>query len=161
MRVVLAALAVKVVLAVATRAGRLARAVLRAKSSSGLPTPPNSVPSTEKWRPLTLSCDSTAARNWAAISPSTSQSRFLVKVVASHTGFLDAEPDKPAEQQVVVDPLDQLPLRADRIERLQQQCAHQPLRRDGLPADRRIELGELARQQFERRIGTSRITRSG
>src|SRR5438874_5991916 len=28
--------------------------------------------------------------------------------------ILDAEPDKPAKQQVVVDPLDQLPLRADR-----------------------------------------------
>ncbi len=33
---------------------------------------------------------------------------------------LDAETDKPAEQQIAVDPLDQLPFRADRIERLQQ-----------------------------------------
>jgi hypothetical protein len=36
---------------------------------------------------------------------------------------------------------------------LQQQGVHQPLRRDRLPADRRVQLGELARQQFERRIG--------
>ncbi len=66
--------------------------------------------------------------------------------------ILDAEPDKPAKQQIIVDPFDQLPFRADRIERLQQQRAHQPLRRDRLPAERRIELFELARQRFERRI---------
>jgi hypothetical protein len=40
----------------------------------------------------------------------------------------------------MVDPFDQLPLRADRIERLQQQRAQQPLRRDRLAAERRIEL---------------------
>jgi len=28
---------------------------------------------------------------------------------------LDAERDKPAKQQIIVDPLDQLPLRADRL----------------------------------------------
>jgi hypothetical protein len=50
--------------------------------------------------------------------------------------ILDTEPDKPAKQQVVVDPLDQLPLRADRIERLQQQRSHQPFRPDRLVADR-------------------------
>ena len=66
---------------------------------------------------------------------------------------LDAEPNKPAEQQIGIDPLDQLPLRTDRIERLQQQRAHQPLRRDRLAANRRIELLELARQRFERGIG--------
>ncbi len=66
---------------------------------------------------------------------------------------LDPEPDKPAKQQVVINPLDQLPFRADRVERLQQQRAHQPLRRDRLPAERRIELGELAGQRFERGIG--------
>jgi hypothetical protein len=66
---------------------------------------------------------------------------------------LDAQPDKPAEQQIMVDPLDQLPLRADRIERLQQQGAQQPLRRDRLAAERRIELLKLARQRFERGIG--------
>ena len=65
---------------------------------------------------------------------------------------LDAEPDKPAEQQVSVDPFDQLPLRADRIECLQQRCAQRPLRRDRFAADRRIELLKLARQRFERGI---------
>jgi hypothetical protein len=82
---------------------------------------------------LTLSCDSTAARNWAAISPSSRHIALQQPVAVFGEGrgipyrVLDAEPDKPAKQQVVVDPLDQLPLRADRIERLQQQCAHQPL----------------------------------
>ena len=53
----------------------------------------------------------------------------------------------------MVDPLDQLPLRADRIKRLQQQRAHQSLRRDRLAAERRIELFEFPGQRFERRIG--------
>jgi len=46
-----------------------------------------------------------------------------VAVLAERRGvphrILDAEPDKPAKQQVGVDPLDQLALRADRIECLQ------------------------------------------
>ena len=53
----------------------------------------------------------------------------------------------------MVDPLDQLPLRADRVKRLQQQRAQQSLRRDRLAAERRIELLELAGQRFQRRIG--------
>ena len=97
MRVILAALTVEVALAPRLRRGRLLR-----PGAGGSPEPSfgrklfrlahasNSVPSTEKCsldnNPLTLSCDSTAARNWAAISPSSSRSRFLVKVVASHTG---------------------------------------------------------------------------
>jgi hypothetical protein len=50
-----------------------------------------------------------------------------------------AEPDKPPEQQVEVDPFDQLALRTDRVERLQQQCSQQPLRRDQIPPHRRIQ----------------------
>ena len=53
----------------------------------------------------------------------------------------------------MVDPLNQLPFRADRIERLQQQRAQQPLRRHRLAAERRIEFLELAGQRFERGIG--------
>jgi hypothetical protein len=66
---------------------------------------------------------------------------------------LDAETDKPAEQQVGVDPLDQLPLRAKRMERLQQQGAQQPLGRDRLAADRRIQRGKIARQRLQGRVG--------
>jgi hypothetical protein len=53
----------------------------------------------------------------------------------------------------MVDPLDQLPLRTDRIERLQQQRAQQSLRRDRLAAEQRIELLNLAGQRCERGIG--------
>ena len=49
-----------------------------------------SVPSTEKCSldnsRLTRGCDSTAARNLAAISPSKSRSRFFEKLEWSHTG---------------------------------------------------------------------------
>jgi hypothetical protein len=53
----------------------------------------------------------------------------------------------------MVDPLDQLPLRADRIKRLQQQRPQQPLRRDPDAPKPRIELFKLTGQRSERRIG--------
>ena len=62
------------------------------------------------------------------------------------------QPDKPAEQQIVVQLLHQLTLRAHRIECLQKQCSQQFLRRDRRPADRRIEPFEPARQPFQRRV---------
>jgi hypothetical protein len=67
--------------------------------------------------------------------------------------ILDAKSDKPAEQQVVVDALDQLTLRADRIKGLQQQGSHQPLRRDRLPPDWRIQRVKIDRQRPQRRVG--------
>jgi hypothetical protein len=66
--------------------------------------------------------------------------------------ILDAKPDKAAERQVILDPLDQLTFRADRAERLQQQVVHQTLWRDRRLANRRIQLGKLAGKRFERRI---------
>ena len=64
-------------------------------------------------------------------------------------GIVDAEPDEPAEQQVVVDLLHQLALGADRVKRLQKRGPEQPLRRDRLPPgalveplERGIERGE-------------------
>jgi hypothetical protein len=41
---------------------------------------------------LTLSCDSTAARNWAATSPSSSRSRFLSNPRSSRSGGIDSRP---------------------------------------------------------------------
>jgi hypothetical protein len=58
--------------------------------------------------------------------------------------IIDAEPDEPAEQQIEVEPLHQLPLRADRIERLQQQRTEQFLRRDRRPADPAIQALEVS-----------------
>jgi hypothetical protein len=48
--------------------------------------------------------------------------------------FIGAEADKPTKQQVVVQLLDQHPLRADAVDRLQQQCQQQLLGRDRGPA---------------------------
>ena len=48
--------------------------------------------------------------------------------------LVDRQPDEPAKQQVELQPFDQLPLRADRIEKLQQRRAQQSLGRDGRTA---------------------------
>jgi hypothetical protein len=60
--------------------------------------------------------------------------------------IVDPEPDEPAEQQIVVQPLDQQPLRAHRVERLQQQRPQQPLGRDRGATQMRVQRLELARQ---------------
>jgi hypothetical protein len=45
-------------------------------------------------------------------------------------GIVRGKPDEPAIQKIIVELLHQLPLRADAVERLQQQGAQQLLRRD-------------------------------
>ena len=57
--------------------------------------------------------------------------------------LIDAEADEPAVEQVVVQLLHQLRLRADRVERLQQQRPQQPLGRNRRPAGRRVDPLEL------------------
>lgn len=59
---------------------------------------------------------------------------------------VDPEPNEPAEQQVVVQLLHQLPLGADRVERLQQERPQQLLRRDRGPPVQRVEPLKLRRQ---------------
>ena len=76
-------------------------------------------------------------------------------------GIVDAEPDEPAEQQVVVDLLHQLPLGAHRVERLQQRGAQQTLRRDRLPPRALVELGKAASSEASTSFTISRIVRSG
>jgi hypothetical protein len=66
--------------------------------------------------------------------------------------IVDAQADEPAKQKVELDPLHQLPLRTDRIERLQQQRPQQPLRRDRLAAMGRIQSVELTREPGQRRV---------
>jgi hypothetical protein len=53
--------------------------------------------------------------------------------------LVDAQPDEPTEQKVVLDPLDQLTLRPDRVKRLKQQGPDKPLRRNRLPTKRRVQ----------------------
>jgi len=58
--------------------------------------------------------------------------------------IVDADADEPAKQEVELQPLHQLPLRADRIERLQKHCPKELLRRDRGTAAPRIKRRELA-----------------
>jgi hypothetical protein len=60
---------------------------------------------------------------------------------------VDADADEPAEQQVELQPLHQLPLRADRIERLQEHRSQKLLGRDRGTANLRIKRRELARKR--------------
>ena len=67
-------------------------------------------------------------------------------------GIIDAETDEPAEQEVVLQPLHDLPFRADAVEGLQQQRSQKPLRRNRWPASAGIERVELAAQPLQGRI---------
>ena len=60
--------------------------------------------------------------------------------------IVDRQSDEPAEQQIVVELLHQLPLRAHRVEGLQQQRPQQSFRRDRWPAVPRIKLVKFPRQ---------------
>ncbi len=62
------------------------------------------------------------------------------------------EPDEPTEQQIVVELFHQLPFRAHRVERLQQQRPQQPLWRDRRPSVSRVKLVEVSRQSVQRFI---------
>src|ERR1035438_172121 len=76
-----------------------------------------------------------------------------------------AQTHEPAEQQVVVQLLDQLTLRADRVKRLQQKRPQHILRRDRGTARSRVQLGELRVQRLEHAVGqganlTQRVIRT-
>jgi hypothetical protein len=66
-----------------------------------------------------------------------------------------AQAHEPAEQQVVVQLLDQLPLRADRVKRLQQKRMQHILGRDRGSARGRVQLVELSIQRLEHAIRQS------
>jgi hypothetical protein len=68
-----------------------------------------------------------------------------------HRG-IQRQPDKPAEQQIVPQLLHQLPLRAHRIEGLQQQGTQQFLRRNRGSARLGIEFLKLRRQRHQRLV---------
>ena len=113
MRVIAAALAMKVALAVATRARRFTRAVLRAKAFRACPGLQQSAVNREVLARqqaldfvLRQHGREELTRHLALQKP--------VAVLGETRGvshrILDAEPDKPAKQQIGVDPLDQLAL---------------------------------------------------
>ena len=65
---------------------------------------------------------------------------------------VDRQANEPAEQQVVVELLHQLALRAHRIEGLEQQRPQQLLRRDRRPAEVRVQLVEGRRHHGQRLV---------
>ena len=67
--------------------------------------------------------------------------------------FVDRQPDEPAKQHVELQPFDQLPLRADPIEKLQQHSPQQSLRRDGRTPDPLVKRGKPWLEFSQRRIG--------
>lgn len=156
MGVVAAPLVVKVALAVASRPRRIAGTVLRAKAVQAGPRFQQCAVDREvivRQQPLDF---------WLRQHGGEKLLRHLareqpVAVFGERRGIpyrvFDAQPDKPAEQQVIFDPLNQRPLRADRIKSLQQQDPHQPLRRDRTASNRRIQRLERSRQGCQRRIG--------
>ena len=66
--------------------------------------------------------------------------------------IIHAETDKPAEQQIELQPLHQLALRADAVKRLQQHRPKQLLRRNRRPPEVRIERRKGPRQITQRRV---------
>jgi len=66
--------------------------------------------------------------------------------------IVNADADKPPEQEVVFQTLHQKAFRADRIEGLQQHGPQQLLRRDRGPPDRRIERRKLSLQRSKRLV---------
>src|SRR5579862_5498859 len=66
--------------------------------------------------------------------------------------IVNAETDKPAEQQVKLQPLHQLAFRADAIKRLQQHRPKQLLRRNRWPPEVRVKRREGPRQIAQRRV---------
>src|SRR5512132_3534768 len=66
--------------------------------------------------------------------------------------LVGAQTDEPAEQEVELEPLHQLALGPDRVERLQQHRPQQHLRRDRGPARAPVKRRELAAQSVERLV---------
>ncbi len=113
----------------------------------------NIVPSTEKCSalrsPFTSGRPRSEDRNSCAISWVSRRVAVLREGRGVEHALVDRKPDEPAKQHVELQPFDQLPLRADRIEKLHKRGPQQSLRRDrGTPNSLvkrrkpRVELGQ-------------------
>jgi len=76
-------------------------------------------------------------------------------------GIVDPEAHEPAEQQVMVHLIHELPLGPDRAEDLQQAGPDQPFRRDGGTALPGVELVEFRIRETPRIVDDCLILRSG
>jgi hypothetical protein len=150
-----ALLAVKVALAIATSSRRLAAAVLGAKALHAGPCLDQRAVDREMIvrqqrfdRPLAehrsheLSGDVTLDQALAVLG----EHRFVPNLV------IQRQPDKPAEQQIVVELLHHLLLRTHRVEGLQQQSTKQPLGGNRRSAKFGVQLLELRRQRRQRLV---------
>ena len=88
----------------------------------------------------------TAAKNSSATSCSSRRLRFLVNVGRVERRLVDAHVQEPLEQQVVVEPFAERPLRADRVHRHQHRRLQQRLRRHAAPATGRVHRVEHRRR---------------
>src|ERR1700677_2643236 len=70
-----------------------------------------------------------STRNWISSSVAEQAVAVLREGRGVDPPLVDHKPDEPAKQHVELQPFDQLPLRADRIEKLQQHSPQQSLRR--------------------------------
>ncbi len=84
----------------------------------------------------------TAVKKAWAISPLEEPLPVLREHGRIPDGIIQGEPDEPAEQEVVIELLHELPLAPDAVEGLEQQGAEELLRRDRGPAGVGIEQGE-------------------
>jgi hypothetical protein len=66
--------------------------------------------------------------------------------------IVDADPDKPAKQEIIFQPLHQQPFRADRVECLQKHRPQELLRRDRGSPNWRIKRREIRRQHRQRLV---------
>ena len=136
-RLVAALLAVKIALAVATRRRRLAAAVLRTEALHRRPgLDQRAVHREMLGREQRLDLRIGQDRRQEPAGDVAFQQPIAVLGEHRHVPHrrVHRQPDEPAEQHVVGDLLHQLPLRADREQRLQQQRPQQLLRRDRGPA---------------------------
>src|SRR4030088_828258 len=132
-RGVAALLAVKIALAIAARAGRIVRTVLRPETlhrgpGRNLRTVDREVLVRQQPAQLVMihELGEELPRHVGLKQP--------IAVLREHRRhpyrLVHAEPDEPAIEKVIIELLHQLPFRPDRIERLQQKRPQQPLRRN-------------------------------
>ena len=155
MRLVAAFLTVKVPLAIAARRRQLAAAVLGAKAfHAGPGLDQRAVDREMIVRQQRF--DRALAEHCGHELPGDVTFDQAFAVLGEHRNVphrgIQRQPDKPAEQQIVVELLHQLWLRAHRIEGLQQQSAKQSLRRDRRPAKFGVQLFEFRRQSRQRLV---------
>jgi hypothetical protein len=67
--------------------------------------------------------------------------------------LVDRKPDEPAEQKLVFQPLHKLPLRADRIQKLQKRGSKQPLRWDRRTPEPFVKRRKRPVELSQRRVG--------